>query len=129
MFEDKYPGEDELCSRVLRESVERKTALMPYLLRQGLEANRKGTPVMRPLLLEFPEDVNVWNIDAQYMLGSELMVAPVLDKSGWVQFYIPITGSKDSKWRWWFDPSKTYEEGRWVSSLLKGHPPNKTVTL
>lgn len=129
MFEDKYPGEDELCSRVLRESVERKTALMPYLLRQGLEANRKGTPVMRPLLLEFPEDVNVWNIDAQYMLGSELMVAPVLDESGWVQFYIPITGSKDSKWRWWFDPSKTYEEGRWVSSLLKGHPPNKTVTL
>lgn len=118
MFEEKYAGEDEKCSRVLRESVKRKMALMPYLLRQGLEANQKGTPVLRPLLLEFPEDVNAWNIDTQYMLGSDLMVAPVLDGSGWVQFYVPVTGSEEAMWRSWFDPSKTYEEGRWVSLIL-----------
>lgn len=118
MFEDKHPGEDEWCSRVLREAVRRKAALMPYLLRQGLEAHQRGTPVMRPLLLEFPDDVNAWNVDTQYMLGSDLMVAPVLDASGWVQFYVPRTtraGGEGARWRWWFDTSKTYEEGQWYT--------------
>jgi alpha-D-xyloside xylohydrolase len=121
MFEEKYPGEDVKCSRVLRESVKRKMALMPYLLRQGLEANQKGTPVLRPLLLEFPKDVNAWHIDTQYMLGSDLMVAPVLDGSGWVQFYVPVTGSEEAMWRSWFNPGKTYEEGRWVSLFCFGY--------
>jgi alpha-D-xyloside xylohydrolase len=114
MFEEKYPGEDDKCSKVLRESVQRKTRLMPYILRTGLEAHRRGTPVMRPMFFEFPDDFNVWGLDTQYMFGGDLLVAPVLDPSGWVRFYVPEATSK-AKWRSWFDTSKTYEGGKWVS--------------
>ncbi|KAL2431430.1 Alpha-xylosidase [Exophiala dermatitidis] len=114
MFEEKYPGEDEKCSRVLREATLRKLALMPYILRQGLEAHRNGTPVMRALFLEFENDFTTWNVDTQFMLGSDLLVAPVLDASGWVRFYVPETGTATgAKWRSWFDHTKTYEEGKW----------------
>ncbi|KIW93263.1 uncharacterized protein Z519_05868 [Cladophialophora bantiana CBS 173.52] len=116
----KYPGEDEACSKVLKESVERKLALMPYLLRTALEGHRKGTPVMRPMFLEFGDcDMNTWNLDTQYMLGSELLVAPVFDKTGEVTFYVPFssqdTTASPSKWRSFFDHGKTYDEGRWYT--------------
>ncbi|KIX96508.1 uncharacterized protein Z520_07774 [Fonsecaea multimorphosa CBS 102226] len=120
---DKYSGEDEACSRVLKDSVERKLALTPYLLLTALEAHLHGTPVMRAMLLEFGDvDNNTWTLDTQYMLGSELLVAPVFDKSGEVTFYVPFSSRTDpggasqkAKWRSFFDHTKTYEEGRWYT--------------
>lgn len=116
----RYPGEDEACSKALRESVQRKLALMPYLLRTALEGHVRGTPVMRAMFIEFGDsDLNTWTLDTQYMLGSELLVAPVFDKSGEVSFYVPFTstaaGNRSSKWRSFFDHNKTYEEGRWYT--------------
>ncbi|KAH0833593.1 hypothetical protein AYO21_05272 [Fonsecaea monophora] len=124
---DKYPGEDQACSKVLKESAERKLALMPYLLRAALQGHLKGTPVMRAMFLEFGEtDMNVWTLDTQYMLGSELLVAPVFDKGGEVTFYVPLartdtnaTPTTQSKWRSFFDHGKTYEEGRWYTEKHK----------
>ncbi|KAJ6257908.1 Alpha-glucosidase [Drechslerella dactyloides] len=117
--EKDYPGEVEACSKVLRESVVRKLALMPYMLRTALEAKESGTPVMRAMLVEFGEtDPNVWSLDTQYMLGGELLVAPVFTADGEVSFYVPRTGgggSKDAKWRSWFDRKKTYDEGQWYT--------------
>ncbi|RVX72105.1 Alpha-xylosidase [Exophiala mesophila] len=112
-----FPGEDEACSKVLRESVQRKFTLLPYILRMAFEGNQRGTPVMRALFLEFGDsDPNVWNIDTQYMLGDSLLVAPVFCKSGEVTFYVPLTGDKgQAKWRSYFDWSKTYEPGRWYT--------------
>ncbi|OAP54761.1 Alpha-xylosidase [Fonsecaea erecta] len=129
---EKYPGEDAACSRVLKDSVERKLALMPYLLRAALEGHRRGTPVMRAMLLEFGgSDMNVWNIDTQYMLGADLLVAPVFDKDGEVTFYVPFSSSSrtdntntagveptgQAKWRSFFDHGKTYEEGHWYTEV------------
>ncbi|RVD81598.1 uncharacterized protein DFL_009455 [Arthrobotrys flagrans] len=115
--EKNYPGEAEECSKVLRESVNRKLELMPYLLRTALEAKQTGAPVMRAMLLEFGEtDPNVWQLDTQYMLGSELLVAPVFSRDGEVSFYVPKTGNKSgAKWRSWFGHNKTYEEGNWYT--------------
>ena len=121
-----YPGEDEACSKVLRESVKRKLALMPYLLRTALEGHLKGTPVMRAMFLEFGDtDLNTWTLDTQYMLGSELLIAPVFDKDGEVTFYVPLStkgethgadaAAERSKWRSFLDHNKTYEEGRWYT--------------
>ena len=108
----KDTGEGEKCSKVLRESVLLKIKLMPYLLRLGLEASLKGTPVMRAMLLEFEEDWNVWHLDTQYMLGDNLLVAPVFSEDGEVRFYVPETIEKGT-WRSWFDWGKTYEGGKW----------------
>ena len=113
IFEESHPGEGDKCSAVLRQAVKRKTGLMPYILRAALEVNHKGTPIMRPMFLEFPDDFNAWGLDTQYMFGGDLLVAPVLSPEGWVRFYVPEVTS-EAKWRSWFDPSKTYEGGQWV---------------
>lgn len=106
-------GED--CSDVLRQCVKRKISLTPYLLQQALVANRDGTPMMRAMFLEFPEDLSTYTLDTQYMLGSDLLVAPIFNEEGTVTFYVPQTGPSDAKWRSAFFPERTYEPGTWVT--------------
>lgn len=74
---------------VTRRFARLKNRLMPYLFAAGAEAAERGVPVMRPMLLEFPEDPAVAHLDRQYMLGAGILVAPVLDASGRVDFYLP----------------------------------------
>lgn len=52
--------------------------LKPYIRRLMRAAHEQGTPPMRPLFYDFPEDPEAWNADDQYMFGPELLVAPVL---------------------------------------------------
>jgi alpha-D-xyloside xylohydrolase len=80
---------DEEAVDVVRKFTHLKLALMPYLYAAGLEASRQGTPVLRPMLLEFPDDPAVAYLDRQYMLGADLLVAPVFTGSGEVEFYLP----------------------------------------
>jgi alpha-D-xyloside xylohydrolase len=46
-------------------------------------------PLMRPMALEFPDDPATAHLDRQYMLGSDLLVAPVFSAEGTVDFYLP----------------------------------------
>jgi alpha-D-xyloside xylohydrolase len=80
---------DEEAVEITRKFTRFKLALMPYLYAAGLEATAIGTPVMRPMQLEFPDDPATGYLDRQYMLGSDLLVAPVFDAEGWVDFYLP----------------------------------------
>ena len=43
------------------------------------EASKNGSPVMRTMFYEFPEDEKCWELKDQYMFGSEYLVAPVLE--------------------------------------------------
>lgn len=49
--------------------------------------------MMRPLFVEFPEDPAVWTLDTQFMMGTNLLVAPVFNAEGFVQYYVP-----EGKW-------------------------------
>ncbi|WP_308465923.1 alpha-xylosidase [Rathayibacter soli] len=69
-----------------------KNRLMPYLFAAGAEASERGTPVMRPMALEFPDDPAVDYLDQQYMLGRDILVAPVFESTGVVKFYLPAGG-------------------------------------
>ncbi|MCU1423632.1 MAG: alpha-xylosidase [Microbacteriaceae bacterium] len=80
---------DEEAVEVTRLFTKLKLRLMPYLYAAGLEASRTGTPVMRPMQLEFPDDPAVAHLDRQYMLGADLLVAPVFSSSGEIEFYLP----------------------------------------
>jgi alpha-D-xyloside xylohydrolase len=62
---------------------------MPYLMTTAAEAHRNGVPMMRPMILEFPDDPGVAYLDRQYMLGPDLLVAPVMSLTGEVSFYLP----------------------------------------
>ena len=80
---------DEESVTVLRHYVELKKSLMPYLNTAKSAAEESGLPVMRPMILEFQDDPICAFLDRQYMLGSNVLVAPVFDEDGWVEFYLP----------------------------------------
>jgi alpha-D-xyloside xylohydrolase len=80
---------DDEAVDVTREFAELKNRLMPYLWGCAVEAHRVGIPVMRAMLLEFPDDRTCSQLDRQYMLGPNLLVAPVFDDDGDVEFYVP----------------------------------------
>jgi alpha-D-xyloside xylohydrolase len=80
---------DEEASDVLRKFTKLKIRLMPYLFARALEAREKGTPVMRAMLLEFPDDPTCDYLDRQYMLGESLLVAPVFSEDNTVSYYLP----------------------------------------
>lgn len=63
--------------------------LIPYLQGCALEAHRTGMPVMRSMVLSFPEDRVSWQFDQQYMLGGSLLAAPVVVPGGKARFYLP----------------------------------------
>ena len=84
------PGRtDEEACDVLRLFTKLKCRLMPYLWQVALEAHREGVPVMRAMLLEFPEDPACEMLDRQYLLGGSLLVAPVFSEDGIVDYYLP----------------------------------------
>jgi alpha-D-xyloside xylohydrolase len=90
--------------------------LTPYILQEALKGHGTGTPLMRPLFLEFPEDLNTYAIDTQYMFGPNLLVAPVFTEEGEVTFYVPQSPDDEAgEWISWFDHSKSYESGRWYT--------------
>jgi len=80
--------DDEACE-VLRFFTELKFSLMPYLYRYALEAKCEGLPLMRAMVLEFPSDPSCVYADRQYMLGSDLLAAPVFSETGNVTYYLP----------------------------------------
>jgi alpha-D-xyloside xylohydrolase len=80
---------DEESVDVLRHYVELKKSLMPYINVAREEAENYGFPVMRPMVLEFQNDPVCAFLDKQYMLGDKILVAPVFDEDGWVEFYLP----------------------------------------
>ena len=52
--------------------------MKPYLTELMKEAHEKGTPVMRPLFYDFPEDAAAWEKEDEYMFGPDVLVAPIL---------------------------------------------------
>jgi alpha-glucosidase len=73
--------------------------LIPYLYAAASEAHRDGVPIMRYLPLEFPNDPRAWTQEQSYLLGPDLLVAPVMTPdtrqrtvylptgSAWVDFW------------------------------------------
>ncbi len=80
---------DEESVDVLRFFTRQKCQLMPYLYRAAIEASAKGMPVMRSMLLAFPQDPTCRYLDKQYMLGPSLLVAPVFNEEGQAEYYLP----------------------------------------
>ncbi|ACT00587.1 alpha-xylosidase [Paenibacillus sp. JDR-2] len=99
---------DEESVDVLRYFTELKSSLMPYLFNHAVEATEKGVPMMRAMVLEFPEDPTTHYLDRQYMLGESLLVAPIFNTEGTAKYYVPA-----GKWTSLIDGT-TVEGGKWV---------------
>lgn len=91
---------------VFRKSAEMKYRLMPYVYAQARECTEKGLPMLRALFVEFPDDPGAWKVDDEYLFGSQILVAPLLE-SGMTgrTVYLP-----EGKWID-YQTEKVYEGG------------------
>ena len=104
---------------VAREFTELKLQLKPYLLKMAQETHETGVPMMRAMVLEFPDDPTCEDIDTQYMLGDDLLVAPVFREDGVVRFYVPDDGTGQA----WTNiiTDTAYEPGKWYTEQYDYH--------
>jgi alpha-D-xyloside xylohydrolase len=80
---------DEESVDVLRQFTRLKARLMPYLYAAADQAANEGLPLMRAMVVEFPEDPACTHLERQYLLGGDLLVAPVFSAEGEVAYYVP----------------------------------------
>src|SRR5439155_1310357 len=83
--------------RIFRQYARLRSRLVPYLVAYGWQASEDGVPLMRPMVMEFPDDPAGYAFDLQYCLGRELLVSPVVRADGWVTTYLPRGRWTD----WW----------------------------
>jgi alpha-D-xyloside xylohydrolase len=69
-FMNEFRIEDEL-----------KYKLMPYVYAQAKDSSDHGLPMVRALFVEFPEDPGSWNVDDEYLFGSSILVAPLMEEN------------------------------------------------
>ena len=62
---------------------------MPYLYKTSIETCKSGIPTMRSMVLEFTEDKTCHFLDKQYMLGENLLVAPIFNEESMAEYYLP----------------------------------------
>ncbi len=72
-----------------RKDVELKYRLMPYVYAQAKDCSEKGFPMLRPLFFEYPGDPTSWMIEDEYLLGSDLLVAPLMEETRTRNVYLP----------------------------------------
>jgi alpha-D-xyloside xylohydrolase len=97
---------------VLEQFLRLRYALIPYLYSLGHHTSETGTPFMRALFMDFPNDPAVSNIGDEYMLGSAFLVAPVTDQGVTSRkVYLP-TGS--DWYDWW--TNKRIAGGQWIEA-------------
>lgn len=66
-----------------------RTRLVPYMLAYGYETRTRGIPLIHPLAMQYPKDAEAWKHTDEFMVGDELLVAPVLDAVESVRVYFP----------------------------------------
>lgn len=88
-----------------RANAEMKYQLMPYVYAQAKDCSEKGLPMVRALFVEFPHDAGAWLVEDEYMFGSQLLVAPLLESGSSRTVYLP-------KGKWIdYQSGKVYEGG------------------
>jgi alpha-glucosidase len=95
--------------QICRSYAELRYQLFPYNYSLAWQAHRRGTPLMRPLVLEFPDDRNVVDMGSEYMWGPSLLVAPVT-RGGATRWAVYLPGGT------WYDfwTHDRYDGGGWV---------------
>lgn len=89
-------------TRLIREAIRERYALLPYWYSLFYRAHVTSEPIMRPLWVEFPDELETFGVEDEYMLGSALLVHPVTEpKATVVDVFLP--GSNEV----WYD-SKTF---------------------
>ena len=105
----------ESFTKAFRDCAEMKYRLMPYVYAQAKDCSNKGLPMVRALFVEFPDDPGAWHVEDEYMFGSQILVAPLMEIGNHRTCYLP-----DGKWID-YQTGKVYEGG--YRQIEAGHIP------
>jgi alpha-D-xyloside xylohydrolase len=97
-------GED--FTEAFRKAVNMRYRLMPYIYAQAKHSVENGLPMLRALFVEYPDDPGAWLVDDQYLFGSDILVAPMLENTKSRDVYLP----GNHKWID-YQTGKTYAPG------------------
>lgn len=100
---------DDEAVDVVRFFTRLKASLMPYIYKTAVETSRTGIPTMRSMVMEYTEDRTCAYLDKQYMLGDNLLVAPVFNDRSQAEFYLP-----KGRWTNFFTGEETCG-GTWIT--------------
>lgn len=90
--------------------------LIPYLKTLAEEANRLGTPIVRPLFLEYPEQTEAWNDWQTFLLGTDILVSVIWEAGRKEQdVYLPGGNTWIDAWK----PDKSYRGGGYIKVLAE----------
>jgi alpha-D-xyloside xylohydrolase len=98
---------DEALTEDFRRALGLKYSLMPYIIAQAKDSSAHGYPMLRTLFFEYPEDPTSWTIDDEYMFGSNLLVAPLMEASESRKVYLPPGAWID------YQTGKVYRGAQW----------------
>lgn len=97
---------------IMKKFIEIREMMRDYTRNLMAEAHEKGTPVMRAMFYEFPEDSTAWELDTQYMYGSDILAAPIVEQHALSRkVYLP----EGCTWTY-AATGRTYEGGQWAEA-------------
>lgn len=100
---------DEETKEIIKQFVELRYQLMPYIWQTAKECVAEGCSFIRPMVLEYPEDPNVANIYDQYLFGSSILAAPVFGgRNAKRRIYLP-----EGQWQEMMGEKREFEGGKW----------------
>ncbi len=79
----------ESFTDAFRAAAEMKYRLMPYVYAQAKDCSNRGLPMVRAMFVEFPDDPGAWYCEDQYMFGSQILVAPLMESGNERTVYLP----------------------------------------
>ncbi|MDO5135500.1 MAG: glycoside hydrolase family 31 protein [Eubacteriales bacterium] len=95
---------------ILKSYLELRERMKPYISSCMEEAHEKGTPVMRPLFYDFPQDPRAWETEDAYLFGPDVLVKPITDEGcRETEVYLPEGAEWTDSWT-----GQVYEGGRTV---------------
>lgn len=100
----------EEAETLSRKAIELKYQLFPYLYTYAREAYDTGVPIIRAMVLEYPDDPEAVKAEGQFLLGKELLAAPVVEKgASSKRIYFP-----EGEWILFHDVNTRYKGGQWI---------------
>lgn len=104
---------------ISRSFIRLRYRLLPYIYKEFEQSTRTGLPLMRPLVVEFQHDPATYWIQDEFLLGDDLLVAPVLQEGATVRkVYLPR-----GRWlHWWSDSVYVGPGSAWVEAPLESMP-------
>ena len=117
----------EKAGAILEKYLHIRESMRDYIRGLMRQASENGTPVIRALFFEYPDDIEAWEVEDQYLFGDKYLVAPVLH-AGASKRRVYFPGTKDVRWKA-IEGDAEFGGGQWdtVGAPLESMPVFKKV--